>query len=142
MTEIDLADDQLLANECFGGEYPGETNVKGFVQPHRGLTAFHNASKCGFIYTNNICIFSILKRRERFWNAYVLIYERKTTYPVVPDVTSASPAFMRLCSMIFRVIGLTLCHFSILKSVQQENLMFHHRCEMFNLEYFRFVAVW
>eukprot|EP00042_Codosiga_hollandica_P058700 m.888901 g.888901 ORF g.888901 m.888901 type:complete len:2301 (-) comp59937_c0_seq1:245-7147(-) len=98
VTPCEIADDTVLQSECFGGEYFTE------VWDSRGFK-------------------SVMKRRWRSWNAYMLFYERvsiRTNDALLAERNRpTAPTILRL--------------------VQEENLKFHHQREVFNSEYFSFV---
>ncbi|XP_075395925.1 ubiquitin carboxyl-terminal hydrolase 9X-like isoform X2 [Tenrec ecaudatus] len=104
----ELDDDEEMKNQCFGGEYVGE------VFDHMMKRMAH-------------------RRQKRWWNAYILFYERMDTVnedggliSYISELTIKRPLQLYMSP-------------SIEKSVRKHNVKFMHNQMQYSLEYFQFV---
>lgn len=82
VSECKMEDDEEMKNQCFGGEYLGEVfdhMLKRCVDVScssvcPSILAFLHA--CGSLLLGRMSY----RRQKRWWNAYILIYERMEEY--------------------------------------------------------------
>ncbi|XP_056414917.1 probable ubiquitin carboxyl-terminal hydrolase FAF-X isoform X2 [Hyla sarda] len=109
VTECKMDDDEEMKNQCFGGEYMGEVFD-------------HMMKRMSY------------RRQKRWWNAYILFYERMDTLDkdnelikYINELTITSkPHQIKMPSAIER-------------SVRKQNVQFMHNRMQFSLEYFQFI---
>ncbi|XP_039770608.1 probable ubiquitin carboxyl-terminal hydrolase FAF-X isoform X4 [Ornithorhynchus anatinus] len=109
VTECKMDDDEEMKNQCFGGEYMGEVFD-------------HMMKRMSY------------RRQKRWWNAYILFYERMDTVDKDNDLikyiselsVSSKPHQIKMPSAIER-------------SVRKQNVQFMHNRMQYSLEYFQFV---
>ena len=113
-------DDEELRNQCFGGDYTGE------------------------VY-DNIMKRMAYKKQKRWWNAYILFYERISNQDLNTavkqryqsgDVTRKQK--LQSNSFIDEQKQFKIPAF-ILKSVHKKNIKFLHHRHHFSIEYFQFI---
>ncbi|KAK3094503.1 hypothetical protein FSP39_002606 [Pinctada imbricata] len=108
VTECKMDDDEEMKNQCFGGEYMGEVFD-------------HMLKRMAY------------RRQKRWWNAYILFYERqdhldeKIIYKSLQDLSIVNkPSQVKMPS-------------AIEKCVRKKNVMFMHERSQFCPEYFQFM---
>ncbi|XP_052462290.1 probable ubiquitin carboxyl-terminal hydrolase FAF-X isoform X10 [Carassius gibelio] len=109
VTECKMDDDEEMKNQCFGGEYMGEVFD-------------HMMKRMSY------------RRQKRWWNAYILFYERMDTLDkdselvkYITELTVTSkPHQVKMPSAIER-------------SVRKQNVQFMHNRMQYSLEYFQFI---
>ncbi|TRY97210.1 hypothetical protein DNTS_013712 [Danionella cerebrum] len=109
VTECKMDDDEEMKNQCFGGEYMGEVFD-------------HMMKRMSY------------RRQKRWWNAYILFYERMDTLDkdselvkYISELTvSSKPHQVKMPSAIER-------------SVRKQNVQFMHNRMQYSLEYFQFI---
>ncbi|XP_051998079.1 probable ubiquitin carboxyl-terminal hydrolase FAF-X isoform X3 [Xyrauchen texanus] len=109
VTECKMDDDEEMKNQCFGGEYMGEVFD-------------HMMKRMSY------------RRQKRWWNAYILFYERMDTLDkdselvkYITELTVTSkPHQEKMPSAIER-------------SVRKQNVQFMHNRMQYSLEYFQFI---
>ncbi|XP_053562456.1 probable ubiquitin carboxyl-terminal hydrolase FAF-X [Bombina bombina] len=109
VTECKMDDDEEMKNQCFGGEYMGEVFD-------------HMMKRMSY------------RRQKRWWNAYILFYERMDTLDkdnelikYISELTITSkPHQIKMPSAIER-------------SVRKQNVQFMHNRMQYSLEYFQFI---
>lgn len=101
VTECKMDDDEEMKNECFGGEYMEE--VFDHIMEHMAY-----------------------RQQKRWWNAYILFYERMDTGDEIRYVSGLS-------------ITRSLMSPSIERSVCKLNVEFMHNQMQYSLEYFQFM---
>nr|XP_033805269.1 probable ubiquitin carboxyl-terminal hydrolase FAF-X isoform X2 [Geotrypetes seraphini] len=109
VTECKMDDDEEMKNQCFGGEYMGEVFD-------------HMMKRMSY------------RRQKRWWNAYILFYERMDTHErdnelikyITELVVTSKPHQIKMPSAIER-------------SVRKQNVQFMHNRMQYSLEYFQFV---
>ncbi|XP_059944215.1 probable ubiquitin carboxyl-terminal hydrolase FAF-X isoform X5 [Mesoplodon densirostris] len=106
VTECKMDDDEEMKNQCFGGEYMGEVFD-------------HMMKRMSY------------RRQKRWWNAYILLYERMDTIDhddemirYISELTITKPYQMSP---------------AIERSVWKQNVQFMHNRMQYSLEYFQFV---
>ncbi|BFZ00611.1 hypothetical protein BsWGS_03650 [Bradybaena similaris] len=108
VTECKMDDEEEMKNQCFGGEYLGEVYD-------------HMLKRSAF------------RRQKRWWNAYILFYERiddVTEDEIVKDVKNLTLAN---CTPIVKMPQ------AIEKVVRRGNIRFMHEKSQFSVEYFTFI---
>ncbi|XP_062941292.1 probable ubiquitin carboxyl-terminal hydrolase FAF-X isoform X3 [Cynocephalus volans] len=108
VTECKMDDDEEMKNQCFGGEYMGE--VFDHMMKHMSY-----------------------RRQKRWWNAYILFYERMDTIDEEDEmIRSVSKlAITRQHQIIMSP--------AIERSVRKQNVQFMHNRMQYSIEYFQFV---
>ncbi|KAG8450507.1 hypothetical protein GDO86_002966 [Hymenochirus boettgeri] len=109
VTECKMDDDEEMKNQCFGGEYMGEVFD-------------HMMKRMSY------------RRQKRWWNAYILFYERMDTLDkdnelikYISEISiSSKPHQIKMPSAIER-------------SVRKQNVQFMHNRMQYSLEYFQFI---
>ncbi|GCC28875.1 hypothetical protein chiPu_0007309 [Chiloscyllium punctatum] len=109
VTECKMDDDEEMKNQCFGGEYMGEVFD-------------HMMKRMSY------------RRQKRWWNAYILFYERMDTLAKDNELIkyiseleiSIKPHQIKMPSVIER-------------SVRKQNVQFMHNRMQYSLEYFQFI---
>ncbi|XP_066519025.1 ubiquitin carboxyl-terminal hydrolase 9X-like isoform X1 [Hoplias malabaricus] len=109
VTECKMDDDEEMKNQCFGGEYMGEVFD-------------HMMKRMSY------------RRQKRWWNAYILFYERMDTaggdselLKYIAELTlTPKPQQLKMPSAIE-------C------SVRKQNVQFMHSRMQYSLEYFQFI---
>jgi ubiquitin carboxyl-terminal hydrolase 9/24 len=100
-----MDDDEELRSQCFGGDYP----TQSFDQP-------------------------VMKRQRRWWNAYILFYEKISDDESNPDTSLAKDlAQLQLYDQTQRM------PLSVQRSVRKQNIKFLHNRIHFSPEYFHFM---
>ncbi len=113
-------DDDELRNQCFGGEYTGE------------------------VY-DNIMKRMAYKKQKRWWNAYILFYERLSNVEVAGQGSKQRNQSGEVASKRAKVhsggeeAGKVKLPGFIMKSVHKKNIKFLHHRHHFSVEYFQFV---
>uniref|UniRef100_A0A4W3IDV8 ubiquitinyl hydrolase 1 n=1 Tax=Callorhinchus milii TaxID=7868 RepID=A0A4W3IDV8_CALMI len=109
VTECKMDDDEEMKNQCFGGEYMGEVFD-------------HMMKRMSY------------RRQKRWWNAYILFYERMDTIDKDTELVkyiseleiTIKPHQIKMPSVIER-------------SVRKQNVQFMHNRMQYSLEYFQFM---
>ncbi|XP_059824246.1 probable ubiquitin carboxyl-terminal hydrolase FAF-X isoform X2 [Mobula hypostoma] len=109
VTECKMDDDEEMKNQCFGGEYMGEVFD-------------HMMKRMSY------------RRQKRWWNAYILFYERMDTLDKDNELIkyiseleiSIKPHQIKMPIVIER-------------SVRKQNVQFMHNRMQYSLEYFQFI---
>uniref|UniRef100_A0A674GU11 ubiquitinyl hydrolase 1 n=1 Tax=Taeniopygia guttata TaxID=59729 RepID=A0A674GU11_TAEGU len=109
VTECKMDDDEEMKNQCFGGEYMGEVFD-------------HMMKRMSY------------RRQKRWWNAYILFYERMDTIDkdnelikyISEIAITTKPHQIKMPSAIER-------------SVRKQNVQFMHNRMQYSLEYFQFI---
>ncbi|XP_063100555.1 probable ubiquitin carboxyl-terminal hydrolase FAF-X isoform X2 [Cavia porcellus] len=104
VTECKMDDDEEMKNECFGGEYMEE--LFDHMMKHVAY-----------------------RQQKRWWNAYILFYERMDTVDEDDEIRYISELS----------ISRPLMSPSIERSVCKQNMEFMHNQMQYSLEYFQFV---
>ncbi|XP_036126688.1 probable ubiquitin carboxyl-terminal hydrolase FAF-X isoform X7 [Molossus molossus] len=109
VTECKMDDDEEMKNQCFGGEYMGEVFD-------------HMMKRMSY------------RRQKRWWNAYILFYERLDTIDQGDE----------LIRYISELAVTTRPHQIIMpsaieRSVRKQNVQFMHNRMQYSLEYFQFM---
>ncbi|XP_062303511.1 probable ubiquitin carboxyl-terminal hydrolase FAF-X isoform X2 [Osmerus eperlanus] len=114
VTECKMDDEEEMKSQCFGGEYMGEVFD-------------HMMKRMSY------------RRQKRWWNAYILFYERMDTQGGAPadaelakcisELTVSPPTTPRQVKMP----GAIEC------SVRKQNVQFMHSRMQYSLEYFQFI---
>ncbi|ELK07136.1 Putative ubiquitin carboxyl-terminal hydrolase FAF-X [Pteropus alecto] len=109
VTECKMDDDEEMKNQCFGGEYMGEVFD-------------HMMKRMSY------------RRQKRWWNAYILFYERLDTIEQGDE----------LIRYISELAVTTRPHQIIMpsaieRSVRKQNVQFMHNRMQYSLEYFQFM---
>ncbi|XP_057352255.1 probable ubiquitin carboxyl-terminal hydrolase FAF-X isoform X2 [Manis pentadactyla] len=105
VTECKMDDDEEMKNECFGGEYVRQV--------------FDRMTKC----------VSYLQQ-QRWWNAYILFYERMDTIDQDDEMIRYISELTRSHQIMSPAIG---------RSVWKENVQFMHNQMQYTVEYFQFM---
>lgn len=120
VSEFRMDDDEMRA-QCYGGDYTGE------------------------VY-DNVVKRMTYKKQKRWWNAYILFYERLKHADVVVVGTSRKQETResreKEAAMVAEVTSeATTCNMPayIVKSVHKKNIKFLHHRHHFSQEYFQFV---
>ncbi|XP_031442804.1 probable ubiquitin carboxyl-terminal hydrolase FAF-X isoform X3 [Clupea harengus] len=109
VTECKMDDDEEMKNQCFGGEYMGEVFD-------------HMMKRMSY------------RRQKRWWNAYILFYERMDT----PDRDGELVKYIQELTLgskpnQIKMPGAIEC------SVRKQNVQFMHNRMQYSLEYFQFM---
>ncbi|KAH9509417.1 putative ubiquitin carboxyl-terminal hydrolase FAF-X [Bulinus truncatus] len=110
VTECKMEDDEEMKNQCFGGEYLGEVYD-------------HMLKRSAF------------RRQKRWWNAYILSYERLDDVNVVEEI-SKDVNSLSLATSSLPPIKMPA---AIEKVVRRGNIRFMHEKSQFSVEYFSFI---
>ncbi|KAG8511338.1 putative ubiquitin carboxyl-terminal hydrolase FAF-Y [Galemys pyrenaicus] len=106
VTECKMDDDEEMKNQCFGGEYMGEVFD-------------HMMKRMSY------------RRQKRWWNAYILFYERMDTIN--------QDEIIRYVSELTITRSYQIMSPAIERSVRKQNVQFMHNRMQYSLEYFQFV---
>ncbi|XP_039724617.1 probable ubiquitin carboxyl-terminal hydrolase FAF-X isoform X5 [Pteropus medius] len=107
VTECKMDDDEEMKNQCFGGEYMGEVFD-------------HMMKRMSY------------RRQKRWWNAYILFYERM-------DTIDQDDEILRYISELTITRPHQIMSPAIERSVRKQNVQFMHNRMQYSLEYFQFV---
>ncbi|XP_052519968.1 probable ubiquitin carboxyl-terminal hydrolase FAF-X [Budorcas taxicolor] len=107
VTECKMDDDEEMKNQCFGGEYMGEVFD-------------HMMKRMSY------------RRQKRWWNAYILFYERM-------DTIDQEDEMIRYISELTITKPHQIMSPAIERSVRKQNVQFMHNRMQYSLEYFQFV---
>uniref|UniRef100_A0A4X1TVK3 USP domain-containing protein n=1 Tax=Sus scrofa TaxID=9823 RepID=A0A4X1TVK3_PIG len=107
VTECKMDDDEEMKNQCFGGEYMGEVFD-------------HMMKRMSY------------RRQKRWWNAYILFYERL-------DTIDQDDEMIRYISDLTITKPHQIMSPTIERSVRKKNVQFMHNRMQYSLEYFQFV---
>jgi len=107
VTECKMDDDEEMKNQCFGGEYMGEVFD-------------HMMKRMSY------------RRQKRWWNAYILFYERM-------DTVDQDDQMIRYISELTITRPHQIMSPAIERSVRKQNVQFMHNRMQYSLEYFQFV---
>ncbi|XP_074179594.1 ubiquitin carboxyl-terminal hydrolase 9X-like isoform X3 [Rhinolophus sinicus] len=107
VTECKMDDDEEMKNQCFGGEYMGEVFD-------------HMMKRMSY------------RRQKRWWNAYILFYERM-------DTIDQDDEMIRYISELTITRPHQIMSPTIERSVWKQNVQFMHNRMQYSLEYFQFV---
>ncbi|KAK0066423.1 ubiquitin carboxyl-terminal hydrolase FAF-X isoform X1 [Biomphalaria pfeifferi] len=110
VTECKMEDEEEMKNQCFGGEYLGEVYD-------------HMLKRSAF------------RRQKRWWNAYILFYERLDEANVVEDISRD----MNSLSLATSSLPPIKMPAAIEKVVRRGNIRFMHEKSQFSSEYFNFM---
>ena len=102
-----MDDDEEMKNQCFGGEYMGEVFD-------------HMMKRMSY------------RRQKRWWNAYILFYERL-------DTIDQDDEMIRYISDLTITKPHQIMSPTIERSVRKKNVQFMHNRMQYSLEYFQFV---
>ena len=106
-------DDEEMKNQCYGGDYTGEV--------------YDNAMKR-----------MTYKKQKRWWNAYILFYERIKNAERTPNQTTAFSSNEAAFELLSIQKVQKMPPF-ILRSVHKKNIKFLHHRHHFSVEYFQFI---
>ena len=116
-------DDEEMRNQCYGGDYTGE------------------------VY-DNIMKRMAYKKQKRWWNAYILFYERiklnennnKSMSENITDSLESKPSsnLLQQNQLLSNNQNVKMPAF-ILRSVHKKNIKFSHHRHHFSVEYFQFI---
>ena len=114
-------DDEEMRNQCYGGDYTGE------------------------VY-DNVMKRTAYKKQKRWWNAYILFYERQlkpgATDPSSSVLVAKAPSSASTPTPPPATTTTTVNNKmppAILRSVYKKNIKFSHHRHHFSVEYFQFV---
>ncbi|ERE73744.1 putative ubiquitin carboxyl-terminal hydrolase FAF-X isoform 2 [Cricetulus griseus] len=107
VTECKMDDDEEMKNQCFGGEYMGEVFD-------------HILKRMSY------------RRQKRWWNAYILFYERM-------DITNEDNEMITYISELTITRPHQIMSPVIERSVWKQNVQFLHNQMQYSLEYFQFI---
>ncbi|XP_045433076.1 probable ubiquitin carboxyl-terminal hydrolase FAF-X isoform X7 [Pipistrellus kuhlii] len=107
VTECKMDDDEEMKNQCFGGEYMGEVFD-------------HMMKRMSY------------RRQKRWWNAYILFYERM-------DTKDQDGEMIRYISELTITKPHQMMSSAIERSVWKQNVQFIHNQMQYSLEYFQFM---
>ncbi|KAI4529130.1 hypothetical protein MG293_020804 [Ovis ammon polii] len=107
VTECKMDDDEEMKNQCFCGEYMGDVFD-------------HMMKRMSY------------RRQERWWNAYILLYERM-------DTIDQEDEMIRYISELTVTTPHQIMSPAIERSVRKQNVQFMHNRMQYSLEYFQFV---
>lgn len=108
VSECKMDDDEEIKNQCFGGEYMGEV----FDHMLKRMT---------------------YRRQKRWWNAYILFYERVDPAAEVEKISKTLQDLTILSKVSIKMPQ------AIDKCVRKQNIMFMHEKTQFCPEYFLFM---
>uniref|UniRef100_A0A673U6K4 ubiquitinyl hydrolase 1 n=1 Tax=Suricata suricatta TaxID=37032 RepID=A0A673U6K4_SURSU len=108
VTECKMDDDEEMKNQCFGGEYMGEVFD-------------HMMKRMSY------------RRQKRWWNAYILFYERLDTIDQGDLIRYISE--LAVTTRPHQIIMPS----AIERSVRKQNVQFMHNRMQYSLEYFQFM---
>ncbi|KAF4080000.1 hypothetical protein AMELA_G00165480 [Ameiurus melas] len=109
VTECKMDDDEEMKNQCFGGEYMGEVFD-------------HMMKRMSY------------RRQKRWWNAYILFYERTDTVSVDGELLK----HIAEMTLVPKTHHLKMPS-AIECGVRKQNVQFMHSRMQYSLEYFQFV---
>ncbi|XP_016350844.1 probable ubiquitin carboxyl-terminal hydrolase FAF-X, partial [Sinocyclocheilus anshuiensis] len=109
VTECKMDDDEEMKNQCFGGEYMGEVFD-------------HMMKRMSY------------RRQKRWWNAYILFYERMDTL----DKDSELVKYITELTVTSKPYQVKMPS-AIERSVRKQNVQFMHNRMQYSLEYFQFI---
>ncbi|XP_060775080.1 probable ubiquitin carboxyl-terminal hydrolase FAF-X isoform X3 [Neoarius graeffei] len=109
VTECKMDDDEEMKNQCFGGEYMGEVFD-------------HMMKRMSY------------RRQKRWWNAYILFYERMDTVSVDGELLK----HIAEMTLVPKLHHLKMPS-AIECGVRKQNVHFMHSRMQYSLEYFQFV---
>lgn len=109
VTECKMDDDEEMKNQCFGGEYMGEVFD-------------HMMKRMSY------------RRQKRWWNAYILFYERMDTL----DKDGELVKFITELALNTKPHQIKMPT-AIERSVRKQNVQFMHSRMQYSLEYFQFM---
>ncbi|KAJ6667612.1 hypothetical protein lerEdw1_016733 [Lerista edwardsae] len=109
VTECKMDDDEEMKNQCFGGEYMGEVFD-------------HMMKRMSY------------RRQKRWWNAYILFYERMDTV----DKDNELIKYISELTMTTKPHQIKMPS-AIERSVRKQNVQFMHNRMQYSLEYFQFI---
>ncbi|XP_052027548.1 probable ubiquitin carboxyl-terminal hydrolase FAF-X [Apodemus sylvaticus] len=109
VTECKMDDDEEMKNQCFGGEYMGEVFD-------------HMMKRMSY------------RRQKRWWNAYILFYERMDTMGHDDEVIR----YISEIAITTRPHQIVMPS-AIERSVRKQNVQFMHNRMQYSLEYFQFM---
>uniref|UniRef100_A0A452SBN2 ubiquitinyl hydrolase 1 n=1 Tax=Ursus americanus TaxID=9643 RepID=A0A452SBN2_URSAM len=109
VTECKMDDDEEMKNQCFGGEYMGEVFD-------------HMMKRMSY------------RRQKRWWNAYILFYERLDTI----DQGDELIRYISELAITTRPHQIIMPS-AIERSVRKQNVQFMHNRMQYSLEYFQFM---
>lgn len=109
VTECKMDDDEEMKNQCFGGEYMGEVFD-------------HMMKRMSY------------RRQKRWWNAYILFYERMDTIGHDDEVIR----YISEIAITTRPHQIVMPS-AIERSVRKQNVQFMHNRMQYSLEYFQFM---
>ncbi|OBS73281.1 hypothetical protein A6R68_12135, partial [Neotoma lepida] len=109
VTECKMDDDEEMKNQCFGGEYMGEVFD-------------HMMKRMSY------------RRQKRWWNAYILFYERMDTI----DHDDELIRYISEIAITTRPHQIVMPS-AIERSVRKQNVQFMHNRMQYSLEYFQFM---
>lgn len=109
VTECKMDDDEEMKNQCFGGEYMGEVFD-------------HMMKRMSY------------RRQKRWWNAYILFYERMDTIDHDDEVIR----YISEIAITTRPHQIVMPS-AIERSVRKQNVQFMHNRMQYSLEYFQFM---
>ncbi|XP_024615605.1 probable ubiquitin carboxyl-terminal hydrolase FAF-X [Neophocaena asiaeorientalis asiaeorientalis] len=109
VTECKMDDDEEMKNQCFGGEYMGEVFD-------------HMMKRMSY------------RRQKRWWNAYILFYERLDTI----DQGDELIRYISELAITTRPHQIIMPS-AIERSVRKQNVQFMHNRMQYSMEYFQFM---
>uniref|UniRef100_A0A1D5Q3C2 ubiquitinyl hydrolase 1 n=2 Tax=Cercopithecinae TaxID=9528 RepID=A0A1D5Q3C2_MACMU len=109
VTECKMDDDEEMKNQCFGGEYMGEVFD-------------HMMKRMSY------------RRQKRWWNAYILFYERMDTI----DQDDELIRYISELAITTRPHQIIMPS-AIERSVRKQNVQFMHNRMQYSMEYFQFM---
>ncbi|XP_017336942.1 probable ubiquitin carboxyl-terminal hydrolase FAF-X isoform X1 [Ictalurus punctatus] len=109
VTECKMDDDEEMKNQCFGGEYMGEVFD-------------HMMKRMSY------------RRQKRWWNAYILFYERMDTVSIDGELLK----HIAEMTLVPKTHHLKMPS-AIECGVRKQNVQFMHSRMQYSLEYFQFV---
>ncbi|XP_041351568.1 probable ubiquitin carboxyl-terminal hydrolase FAF-X isoform X2 [Gigantopelta aegis] len=110
VSECKMDDDEEMKNQCFGGEYLGE------------------------VY-DHMLKRSAVRRQKRWWNAYILVYERIDE--MKDEIDSVIKEMQKIS--ISSTVPHVAMPLTIDRLVRKQNILFMHEKNQYCIEYFQFM---
>ena len=142
VSECKMDDDEELRSQCFGGDYSTQTFDQPVMKRFVVVSFFSSSSHP----------FDFISRQRRWWNAYILFYEKISTDQSTPTENLTNDlAQLQLCMYIESRASLMFVFLSIIddqsqrmplsvqRSVRKQNIKFLHNRIHFSPEYFHFM---
>ena len=141
VSECRMDDDEELRNQCFGGEYLGEVYdhvTKRYVPIS---STRHTSALCLFVMVKVAVFRMSYRKQKRWWNAYILMYERidaQSDSECVKDLTK-SMRDLTVTSQPQQPHSVVKMPEVVEKLVRRANVDFMHTKMQYSVEYFQFM---